>query len=125
MDYVDLVQQAGKGDVNAFVALTRRFQRRAFGAALALVHDVQSSEDGTQDAFLAVWPALSTPGMPAALPGRLHRQKSNLQARFLCRSSIDPPRWIVAFSPKSSSRIGRSQNSNPSSVSCDRMRPSC
>jgi DNA-directed RNA polymerase specialized sigma24 family protein len=70
MDFADLVREASKGDVNAFVRLTRRFQHLAFGSALALVHDFQVAEDVTQDAFLAAWSAL--PRLSAtAFPGWL------------------------------------------------------
>ena len=67
MDFTDLVRQASKGDVSAFVTLTRRFQHLAFGSALALVHDFQAAEDVTQDAFLAVWSAL-----PRLISSRSH-----------------------------------------------------
>ncbi len=39
MDFADLARAAGKGDVKAFVALTRRFQHLAFGSAFTLVYD--------------------------------------------------------------------------------------
>src|SRR5579872_6374852 len=71
MDFIDLVQEASKGDVSAFVALTRRFQHLAFGSALALVHDFQVAEDVTQDAFLAAWSALPGLSDPTAFPGWL------------------------------------------------------
>jgi RNA polymerase sigma factor (sigma-70 family) len=71
MDFADLVRAAGKGDVKAFVALTRRFQHLAFGSAFTLVHDFQSAEDITQEAFLAAWLALPGLADPAAFPGWL------------------------------------------------------
>jgi hypothetical protein len=39
MDHERLVREAQKGDVDAFVELTRRFQHFAFGSALAQVRD--------------------------------------------------------------------------------------
>ena len=48
MELADVVREASKGDVNAFVTLTGRFQHLAFGSALALVHDFQLAEDITQ-----------------------------------------------------------------------------
>jgi RNA polymerase sigma factor (sigma-70 family) len=71
MDYPELVRAAGKGDVKAFVALTRRFQRLAFGSALSLVGDVHAAEDVAQEAFLAAWLALPRLADPAAFPGWL------------------------------------------------------
>ena len=55
MDHELLVRKAQKGDVDAFVELTRRFQHFAFGSALAQVHDFQQAEDIVQEAFVAAW----------------------------------------------------------------------
>ena len=54
-DLEQLVHVAAKGDPNAFVELTRRFQHFAFGSALALLGDFQQAEDSVQEAFLAAW----------------------------------------------------------------------
>jgi len=64
MDMEQLVGRARHGDVKAFVELTRRFQHLAFGAALALVHDLQQAEDIVQEAFLAAWSALPKQSAP-------------------------------------------------------------
>jgi DNA-directed RNA polymerase specialized sigma24 family protein len=58
MDLEQLVHRACEGDVNAFVALTRRFQHFAFGSALALLGDFHQAEDAVQEAFLAAWSGL-------------------------------------------------------------------
>ena len=71
MDHEQLARRAAKGDVSAFVELTRRFQHFAFGSALALVHDFQQAEDVVQEAFVAAWKALPTLAEPAAFPGWL------------------------------------------------------
>src|SRR5215470_3354391 len=71
MDHESLVCQAGRGDVRAFVELTRRFRNFAFGSALSLVHDFQQAEDVVQEAFVAAWSALPTLDDPAAFPGWL------------------------------------------------------
>ena len=69
MDHELLVRKAQKGDVDAFVELTRRFQHFAFGSALAQVHDFQQAEDVVQEAFVAAWFGLRTLADPAAFPG--------------------------------------------------------
>jgi hypothetical protein len=64
-DLEQLVHIAAKGDPNAFVELTRRFQHFAFGSALALLGDFQQAEDSVREAFLAAWsglPSLSAAG---------------------------------------------------------------
>ena len=71
MDHELLVRKAQKGDVDAFVDLTRRFQLFAFGLALAHVGDFQKAEDIVQEAFVAAWLALPTLAEPAAFPGWL------------------------------------------------------
>ena len=70
MDHLEeLVQTASRGDVNAFVELTRRFQHFAFGSALALLGDFHWAEDTVQESFLAAWSALPSLCDPAAFPG--------------------------------------------------------
>jgi RNA polymerase sigma factor (sigma-70 family) len=89
MDFVNLVRAASKGDVNAFVALTRRFQHLAFGSALALVHDFQLSEDIVQDAFVAAWSALPRLSDPAAFPGWLRSIVRHYAFRTLRRKQLN------------------------------------
>ena len=69
MDLAHLVRRASDGNVDAFVALTHRFQHLAFGSALALVHDFQLAEDITQEAFITAWSALPKLIDPNAFPG--------------------------------------------------------
>lgn len=71
MDHEQLVRKASKGDVEAFVDLTRRFQHFAFGSALAEVRDFQQAEDIVQEAFVAAWTGLPALAEPAAFPGWL------------------------------------------------------
>ena len=71
MDHEQLVRKAQKGDVDAFVELTRRFQHFAFGSALAQIRDFQQAEDIVQEAFIAAWSALPTLAEPSAFPGWL------------------------------------------------------
>jgi RNA polymerase sigma factor (sigma-70 family) len=70
-DLEQLVQSAAKGDVAAFVELTRRFQHFAFGTALALLGSFHQAEDTVQEAFLAAWSGLPSLSDPAAFPGWL------------------------------------------------------
>lgn len=71
MDLEPLVNRARRGDVKAFVELTRGYQHLAFGSALALIHDLQQAEDVVQEAFLAAWAALPKLADAAAFPGWL------------------------------------------------------
>src|SRR3954471_19099087 len=71
MDHEQLVRRAAKGEVQAFVDLTRRFQHVAFGSALAQVRDFQQAEDIVQEAFVAAWTGLPSLAEPAAFPGWL------------------------------------------------------
>ncbi|HMK80601.1 MAG TPA: sigma-70 family RNA polymerase sigma factor [Xanthobacteraceae bacterium] len=71
MDLQSLVERARGGDVEAFVALTGRFQHAAYGSALALLRDFQLAEDVVQEAFVAAWAGLPGLAEPAAFPGWL------------------------------------------------------
>lgn len=66
-----LVRRAAARDVSAFVALTRRFQHFAFGAALSLTGDFHLAEDIVQEAFLAIWSGLPHLREPQAFAGWL------------------------------------------------------
>jgi RNA polymerase sigma factor (sigma-70 family) len=70
-DLEDLARNAAKGDLTAFVELTRRFQHFAFGTALALLGDFHQAEDTVQEAFLAAWSSLPSLSDPAAFSGWL------------------------------------------------------
>ena len=47
-----LVEQARRGDAEAFEALVRRHYRAAFSVALSQLGDVMDAEDVVQDAFI-------------------------------------------------------------------------
>ena len=55
-----LVDDARRGDANAFRALVQKNQRRAYAVALGMVHDPDDARDITQEAFLKVHKNLST-----------------------------------------------------------------
>jgi len=88
MDHERLVRKAQKGDVDAFVELTRRFQHFAFGSALAQVRDFQQAEDIVQEAFMAAWSALTTLAEPSAFPGWLRGIVRHHAFRVLRRKQL-------------------------------------
>jgi RNA polymerase sigma-70 factor (ECF subfamily) len=55
-----LVEDARRGDANAFRALVQKNQRRAYAVALGMVHDPDDARDITQEAFLKVHKNLAT-----------------------------------------------------------------
>lgn len=55
-----LVDDARRGDANAFRALVQRNQRRAYAVALGMVHDPDDARDITQEAFFKVHKNLGT-----------------------------------------------------------------
>jgi RNA polymerase sigma-70 factor (ECF subfamily) len=55
-----LVDDARRGDANAFRALVKRYQHRAHAVALGMVHDADDARDICQDAFLRVHKNLAT-----------------------------------------------------------------
>src|SRR6516164_3935299 len=89
MDLEQLVRRALKGDRNAFVAPTRRFQHLAFGAALAVLGDFHQAEDTVQEAFLSAWSALPALSDPAAFPGWLRGIVRHHAFRTLRRRHLD------------------------------------
>jgi RNA polymerase sigma factor (sigma-70 family) len=88
MDHEQLVRKAQKGDVDAFVELTRRFQHFAFGSALTQVRDFQQAEDIVQEAFMAAWSALPTLAEPFAFPGWLRGIVRHHAFRVLRRKQL-------------------------------------
>jgi RNA polymerase sigma-70 factor (ECF subfamily) len=89
MDREQLVQRAVEGDLNAFVALTRRFQHLAFGTALALLGDFHQAEDAIQEAFLSAWSALPALSDPEAFAGWLRGIVRHHAFRTLRRRHLD------------------------------------
>src|SRR5215469_5229028 len=106
MDLEQLVQRALKGDLTAFVALTRRFQHLAFGTALALLGDFHQAEDAVQEAFLSAWSALPALSDPAAFPGWLRGIVRHHAFRTLRRRHLDLVPLEAAEDVASDSRPG-------------------
>jgi Sigma-70 region 2 len=82
MELEEMVRRARAGDLEAFEAVTRRFQQMAFGSALALVRDLQQAEDIVQETFVAAWFALPTLAEPAAFPGWLRSDPLTSRSRL-------------------------------------------
>ena len=85
------VRRAAGGDIDAFAAITKRFQHMAFGYALSFVRDFRDAEDVVQEAFVAAWFALPTLAEPAAFAGwlraivrhRAHRMRRRKQLEVM------------------------------------------
>src|SRR3990170_3632553 len=50
-----LLAGMGSGDPDAATAFVRRFQRRVFGLALAILGDRAAAEDAAQETFARAW----------------------------------------------------------------------
>src|ERR1039457_1724759 len=50
---MELVQRAKKGDLDAFEALTNRYEQRVYSLALPMLRQEEDAEDVTQQAFLS------------------------------------------------------------------------
>src|SRR5580698_500330 len=88
MDHEQDVLAASRGDVAAFVDLTRRYQNFAFGTALALVGDFQKAEDVVQEAMVDAWSALPSLAEPKAFPGWLRSIVRRQAFRVLRRGRL-------------------------------------
>jgi RNA polymerase sigma-70 factor (ECF subfamily) len=55
----ELVARAKKGDLNAFEALTNRYEQRVYSLALRMLRQEQDAEDVTQQTFLSALESLS------------------------------------------------------------------
>src|SRR6516165_12480577 len=116
MELEKLVQRALKGDLNAFVALTRQFQHLAFGAALALLGDFHQAEDAVQEAFLSAWSVLPALSDPAAFPGWLrgivrHHAFRTLRRRQLDLVPLEAAEDVASDSRPADDRLDQKQQS--------------
>jgi RNA polymerase sigma factor (sigma-70 family) len=112
MDHEQTVLAASRGDVAAFVDLTRRYQNFAFGTALALVCDFQRAEDVVQEAMLEAWSSLASLAEPKAFPGWLRsivrRQAFRaLRRRRLPAAPLDEAADVPADDPSPELRAGQ------------------
>lgn len=73
------VQAASRGDIGAFERLINRCQRSINSIALAIVKDLDASEDVTQQVFIAIWqqlPALQNPASFLPWARQITRQRA-------------------------------------------------
>ena len=59
MDEVALIQEAKKGDVNAYNRLVLHYQQAAYNVACRIMGEPQAAEDATQEAFISAYKALN------------------------------------------------------------------
>src|SRR3989440_2548962 len=89
MDVEGTVRRAAGGDIDAFAAITGRFQHMAFGYALSFVRDFRDAEDVVQEAFVAAWFALPSLAEPAAFAGWLRAIVRHRAHRMLRRKQLE------------------------------------
>ena len=77
LDDATLVARARDGDVRAFEALVRRYQRRIYQLALRMTASTADAEDITQEVFLTAWRRLPELREDAAVVGWLYRAATN------------------------------------------------
>jgi len=59
MDDVKLIEQAQKGDVQAYNTLVLHYQQVVYNVAYRIMGEPQSAEDATQDAFISAYKSLN------------------------------------------------------------------
>ncbi len=67
----ELVVRSGRGDVDAFAEIVRRYQDAAFGYAYSVLRDFHLAQDVTQEAFVAAYFGLDRLSDPARFPSWL------------------------------------------------------
>jgi RNA polymerase sigma-70 factor (ECF subfamily) len=78
-----LVEDAQRGDSDAFRELVVRYQRRVYAVALGMVHDPDDARDIAQEAFLKVHKSLGTFAGDAQFFTWLYRIVMNLSIDYL------------------------------------------
>jgi RNA polymerase sigma-70 factor (ECF subfamily) len=86
LDDATLVARAREGDLRAFEALVRRYQRRLYHLALRMTGCSGDAEDVVQEVFLTAWRRLPEIRDDAALSGWLYRTTTNRCLNVLRRS---------------------------------------
>ncbi|HEY3895154.1 MAG TPA: sigma-70 family RNA polymerase sigma factor [Pseudonocardiaceae bacterium] len=76
-DDLTLVVRAQEGDVRAFEALVRRYQRRFYRLAVRLLGNSSDAEEAVQDAFLSAWRRLPGFRGEAAFSSWMYRIVTN------------------------------------------------
>jgi RNA polymerase sigma-70 factor, ECF subfamily len=86
LDDATLVARAREGDLRAFEALVRRYQRPLYHLALRMTGCSGDAEDVVQEVFLTAWRRLPEIRDDAALPGWLYRTTTRRCLNVLRRS---------------------------------------
>src|SRR5260370_22133218 len=94
VDLDSLVLDAAHGDAEAYARLVDRTSSLVSSIALAVVRDVDQSQDVAQDVFLAAWKDLKNLRNPASFLPWL-RQMTRNRAHVALRTSIRPRRLGV------------------------------
>lgn len=92
----ELVEQATRGDADAFAAIFQAHRTRVYSLCLRMTSNTAEAEDLTQDAFLQVFRKLSSFRGDAALSTWLYRIAVNtvlmrLRKKTLVQLSLDEP----------------------------------
>lgn len=77
IDDATLVVRAREGDLTAFEALVRRYQKRIYQLALRMTRNPGDAEDITQEVFLTAWRRLPEIQQDAAFGGWLYTTATN------------------------------------------------
>jgi len=59
MNEADLIQEAKKGDVNAYNRLVLHYQQAVYNVAYRIMGEPQAAEDATQEAFISAYKAIN------------------------------------------------------------------
>lgn len=89
----ELVERVGRGNLLAYEALVRRYERSVRAAALHLTHDRHAAEDAAQETFLAAFRTLPTLREPAKFAPWLLAIARHQAARFV-RSQVRSPVYV-------------------------------
>jgi RNA polymerase sigma-70 factor, ECF subfamily len=119
LEDAELVERAGRGEVEAYTELVRRYEQVAFRAAYLIVGSAPEAEDAAQEAFFKAYAALGrfragAPFRPwllriVANEARNHRRAAGRRAGLTLRVAEDRPSGGAAPSPEAAvlAREGR------------------
>lgn len=88
---MELLERFAQGDMDAFEALFRQFQREVFGWIVRIVRDTGTAEDLTVEAFLRAYRAHAHFVPAGNFAGWLRRIATNLALDHLKRSRRESP----------------------------------
>jgi len=82
VDETELIEQARKGNTEAFGVLVERYQRRVVGVAMAVVHNQEDALELAQETFVRAYQNLSKFESRASFSTWLYRIAANLAIDF-------------------------------------------